>query len=139
MFEATCFCDGGSRGNGQENSRAAIGYVIYDNVNKKEYRYHKFLGTGLTNNYAEYTAVIECLKKMIKMNIKSFELNADSQLLINQLNGKYAVRSENIIPLYRTIKNELLPHFDNYKFNHVLRYKNKVADSLVNYALDNSE
>ena len=100
-FEALCFCDGASRGN---PGKAALGVVIYHFPTRKRFRYYKYLGDKLTNNYAEYSAVIFCLEKLTQAKIKSFELRADSQLLIRQINGEYSINSKNIISLYSKVK-----------------------------------
>jgi len=130
--EALCFCDGACRGN---PGKSSIGVVIYHYATKQKFRYSKYLGDKLTNNYAEYSAVIFCLEKLIEAKIKSFELRADSQLLIRQINGEYSVNSKNIIPLYSKVR-ELLKNFESYKFIHVLRKYNAEADALANEALD---
>lgn len=132
MMEAICYTDGASRGN---PGRAALGVVIIYQPTKQEHHFSKFLGTKLTNNYAEYSAVIFCLERLIDAQIKSFELRADSELLIRQINGEYQVSAKNIIPLYQKVK-ELLKEFKEYKFVHVRRMYNKTADRLANQALD---
>jgi ribonuclease HI len=51
-----------------------------------------------TNNVAEYLALIEILKHAIEReNITSLRITGDSQLVVNQLGGEYAVRSANLI------------------------------------------
>lgn len=131
-MEAICYTDGASRGN---PGKAAIGVVIIHQATKKQYTFSKYLGNHLTNNYAEYSAVIFCLEKLLDADIQSFELRSDSELLINQINGKYQVSSKNIIPLHRKVM-ELLKEFKNYSFVHVPRKENKLADQLANQALD---
>ena len=130
--EAICFTDGASRGNPGE---AAIGVVIIHTSTKKKHTFSKYLGNKLTNNYAEYSAVLFCLERLVESGIRSFELRADSQLLVQQINGKYKVSSKNIIPLYQEVV-ELLKNFKEYDFVHVPRAENRMADALANEALD---
>jgi len=126
------YTDGGSRNNPGD---AAIGVVIN---NKK---YSKYLGIK-TNNEAEYEAVIFALKKakqlIGKKNAKSteIEIRMDSELVCNQLNGKYKIKEKNLHPLFIEIWN-LKTDFKKVDFKHIPREQNKEADKLVNLALDN--
>lgn len=131
-MEAICYTDGASRGN---PGKAAIGVVIIHQATKTTHKFSKFLGNKLTNNYAEYSAVIFCLERLIEAKIQTFELRADSELLIKQINGDYRVSSKNVIPLYRKVM-ELLKNFKTYSFVHIRRTYNKLADKLANEALD---
>lgn len=127
------FTDGGSRGN---PGPAAIGYVIYRHA-EVLYRDKKFIGNQ-TNNFAEYTALIESLNYCVNnnLNIEDIEYYLDSQLVVNQLNGIYRVKDENIKKLFITVQT-LLKTFKQISFSHIPREKNKEADKLVNEALDN--
>ncbi len=60
---------------------------------------------------------------------------SDSELLVRQMNGEYKVKSEKILPLYEQATS-LLYKFTKWKIQHVYREKNKIADGLVNEALD---
>ncbi len=126
------FTDGGSRGN---PGPAAIGVVIGD----KEYA--EYLGET-TNNVAEYQAVIFALKKtkhlLGKAKLKNTKvvINLDSELVANQLNGKYKILEPDLQPLFIEIWN-LRFDFPNLIFQYISREKNKRADRLVNEVLDN--
>jgi ribonuclease HI len=62
------------------------------------------VGEGATNNVAEYTAVIQALRKLLQMGVSgSVRVKSDSQLLINQLRGVYRVRAGRILPLHRQV------------------------------------
>lgn len=135
MVEAICFTDGACRGN---PGKASIGVVIVHCATKKKHTFSKYLGDKKTNNYAEYSAVIFCLEQLLKAGIRTFELRADSELVIKQINGEYKVTAKNIIPLHEKIK-ELLKNFSEFKFIHVPRTENKLADHLANLALDREQ
>jgi len=127
----TIFTDGGSRNN---PGPAAIGVVIGD----KEYA--EYLGET-TNNVAEYQAVIFALKKVRhllgKEKLKNTEIviNLDSELVANQLNGKYKILEPDLQPLFIEVWN-LKFDFPDLKFQYIPREKNKRADKLVNEVLD---
>ncbi len=128
----TIFTDGASRGN---PGRAAIGAVAYKN-DSKLFELSESLGVQ-TNNYAEYMAVIKALEEILARTWQDDKITffADSKLLVEQLNGNWKVKNENIKPLYGKAK-ELLQNFDSIKFVHIRREKNKEADALANRALD---
>lgn len=128
------YTDGGSRGN---PGLAGIGVWI-ETLNKK---YGECIGIK-TNNDAEYEALIFGLKKVKaligKTKTKNFEIEcrADSELMVKQLNHEYKLKEERIQKYFIEIWNLMLD-FGLVKFVHVPREENKIADSLVNEALDN--
>jgi len=95
----------------------------------------------MTNNEAEYLAVILALKNFKKFfgikiaKVSNIVLRSDSQLLVKQVNGEYKVKNGNIQKLFLELWN-LRSEFQNIKFRFIKREKNKEADALVNKALD---
>merc|ERR1711982_189694 len=65
-------------------------------------------GKTLTNNYAEYTALIIGLNEVRIKNLVSegakLDIFGDSMLVINQLSGLWECRAENILHLYKEAK-----------------------------------
>jgi len=63
-------------------------------------------GDDVTNNVAEYRALIEALKCASKLSPKPAKVvvRGDSQLVIRQLRGEYKVRSERLKKLYEEAK-----------------------------------
>ncbi|MBI5306689.1 ribonuclease HI family protein [Candidatus Wolfebacteria bacterium] len=127
------YCDGGSRG----NPGPAAGGVYIEQLNKE---YSKFLGEA-TNNEAEYQSVIFALKKIKhliggeKAEKTKIEIRTDSELIVNQLNGKYKIKEKSLIPFFIEIWN-LKQDFKKVDFTHIPREANKKADWLVNRELD---
>ncbi|MFC1763090.1 phosphoribosylglycinamide formyltransferase [Planctomycetota bacterium] len=130
-MKVVIYSDGGSRGN---PGPAAAGMVLRNAQNQLLVAQGFFLGTT-TNNVAEYTGIIRALKAAQRLQATTIELNSDSELLVKQLNGLYAVRSPNLKPLYQQACC-LLDHFTQWQVRHVFRDQNKDADRLVNQALD---
>jgi ribonuclease HI len=130
----TIYTDGGSRGNPGES---AIGVVIEDK------RYSQYLGVT-TNNQAEYRAVIFALKKLKQIigknvsKLTNVNIKMDSELVVKQLSGQYKIRDNNLRDLFFEIWNLKLD-FKSVSFDYISREKNKIADSLVNQALDEQE
>jgi len=121
--------DGGARGNPGESG---IGIVINQNGIKKGYYFY----TGfLTNNEAEYNSLIKALQIAKEKGFKKIEINSDSELIVNQINGNYRVKKDNLIELYNNVKKEIM-NFNYFKINYVNREKNRDADYLANLAMD---
>jgi len=141
MKKIIIYTDGGSRGN---PGPAAIGMVFCNERGEIFKKYSQYLGDVLTNNEAEYQAVIFALNKFKSLFGKKLaqnselEIRSDSELLTNQLNGKYKILTPEIQSFFLTIWNLKLD-FKNVKFRFISREKNKEADRLVNEALDNSK
>jgi len=123
------YTDGGSKGN---PGPSAIGLVFYI-AGKEVFRHREDIGIT-TNNIAEYTALTRALEFVIKNQYKIDKIicYADSQLLVNQLNGLYKIKNQNLMNLVfsiRALEKEIcIPVY----FKHVRREKNVLADALVN-------
>ncbi len=131
LEEVLVYTDGGSRGN---PGPGAAGFVISDKSGNKLAAKGLFLGK-VTNNVAEYTAVIEALKCSVNAGARIVTVYSDSELVVKQINGQYRVKSPQLKPFFSQVQ-ELLSRFSSWKFVHVLREKNAEADRLVNMALD---
>lgn len=129
------YTDGASRGN---PGPASYGFTVCNEGGKLLFEEGKYIGIT-TNNVAEYTAVLEALK-VIKRNFANgipvnIELYADSKLVIEQLSGRYKVKSPHLRPLIEEIK-ILSFELGGITHAHVPREKNTGADRLANLALD---
>ena len=126
--------DGGAKGN---PGPAAIGVVIDIGGDIKEY--HQAIGRT-TNNVAEYRAVLFALQKLKQLLGKDdarkahIKLKTDSELVTQQINGKYKVKNEQLKALFIDLWN-LLQDFDNITISSIPREQNDAADNLVNKAL----
>ena len=138
MRKITIFTDGGSRGN---PGKAAIGVVFCNEKEQIIKKYSEYLGDNLTNNDAEYQAIIFALKKFKTFfgksiaEISDLEIRAYSELVVKQLSGDYRLQDPKIQHYFIEIWN-LKFDFESVKFKHIPREKNKEADKLVNEALD---
>jgi phosphoribosylglycinamide formyltransferase-1 len=125
------YIDGGSRGN---PGPAAAAFVLSDASGTQLEAKAFFLGRA-TNNVAEYTGLVKALEAAAQMGSEQLSVFSDSELLVKQINGQYRVKSEHLRPLFQQAMS-LLSRFKSWKIQHVIRDKNKQADSLVNQALD---
>jgi ribonuclease HI len=129
------FIDGASRGN---PGRAALGIRILSSLqNSRTLKevFEKLPDT--TNNQAEYLALIRAFIEARNLGGTHLEIFSDSELLVQQMNGIYRVRDENLKLLHR-VANWLKEKFKNVSFKHISRGKNIRADFLANKALDES-
>lgn len=136
MKKVRMYADGGSRGNPGPSVGAAVLFAIQDNDDTGERvgEAAKYLGIA-TNNQAEYTGIIEGLKKARELGYEEVEARLDSELAVRQLNGQYKVKNPELAKLYLDIHN-LKTHFKKVTFTHVRREYNQAADALVNKVLD---
>ncbi len=125
------YVDGASRGNPGPASYAAI---LHSPEKKEIFRIGKPLGIA-TNNAAEYYALITALDYATHHGIKSLRVRSDSELLVNQMNGRYRVRSKDLKPLHERAA-KLANHLEHFAIEHVPREENHEADALANEALD---
>ncbi|MEW6026743.1 MAG: ribonuclease HI family protein [Planctomycetota bacterium] len=131
------YIDGASRGN---PGPSAVGVFIRDAAGKDIIRKGEYIGET-TNNVAEYTALIRALKYLNKiLKTKPAEINvySDSELLVNQLNGDYRIKSKNLIPLAIEVRKIMKAH-SGIKLNLIPREDNKIADKLANKAMNLQE
>jgi ribonuclease HI len=132
--------DGGSRGN---PGPMAIGIVFSDAQEKVIHEYKKFIGEG-TNNEAEYEAIICALEILHKNDwlkgdngdVSEVICRLDSQLVVEQIKGNYKIKQPHLQLLVERVKNILNELDFEVIFTHIRREENKLADKLVNEALD---
>ena len=125
------FTDGAARGN---PGPAGAGAVILDEGGRVLARLGRFLGKQ-TNNVAEYQGLLLGLRRARQMGARDVEVRADSQLLVRQLDGKYAVKNEVLRRLHEEAL-ALLRSFERYELMHIPREQNDLADEMSNRAID---
>ncbi len=128
------YIDGASRGN---PGKAGTGYVIRDGKGRMVQKGGRYLGRK-TNNYAEYSALIDGLKRCLSLELTCLDVRSDSELLVRQLNGRYRVKSPNLAPLFKEAK-KLMESFESVTITHIGREQNREADSLANLSIDTRE
>ena len=124
------YCDGASRSNPGE---ASIGDSIKNDEQEVD-TIAKKIGVA-TNNVAEYEGLRTALDYCDKNNLKNVQIYLDSLLVVQQVNGKYKVKSKNLKDLYNQCI-DLIEKINNLEIHHVPREQNKRADELANIALD---
>lgn len=123
--------DGGSRGN---PGPAAAASVISTPSGELLDEASELLGI-VTNNVAEYRALLLGLARARALGAREVEVVNDSELIAKQVRGIYKVKHAAMQALHREALNAL-SSFDAWKISTVPRAQNADADALVNAALD---
>ncbi|MDG2497053.1 MAG: histidine phosphatase family protein [Aquiluna sp.] len=127
------YCDGASRGN---PGPASYGVHIEDSNGRTIADFGEGLGDQ-TNNFAEYQGVIAALRFLTATEFRNLTIRLDSKLVVEQLSGRWKVKSPDIRELVAEAS-QLLGAFD-VKLEWIPREKNTIADSLANRALDEGD
>jgi ribonuclease HI len=126
------YTDGASRGNPGPAASAFIvvqsSKILFSDV---QYINHA------TNNVAEYNAIINALNFVKDTFSGEIEINSDSNLAIQQINGKWKINYPHLAKLQKEILT-IGKKFQHIKFTHVHRENHFIrkCDELCNLKLD---
>jgi ribonuclease HI len=123
--------DGGARGN---PGPAAYAYVLEADNGTVLAAHGEAIGVA-TNNVAEYSALVAGLEKAIEVGVTELEVISDSELMVKQMRGEYRVKNEALRDL-SVRASQLAREVGSVSYKAVRREQNKLADQLVNEALD---
>jgi len=125
------FTDGGARGN---PGPAAAAFVLEREDGTVLDARGEAIGIQ-TNNVAEYTALLNGLRRAAELGVTEVEVVSDSELMVKQMRGEYKVKN----PALRELSAEasrLGRALEHVTYTAVRREDNELADRLVNDALD---
>lgn len=137
-LKITVNIDGGSRGN---PGPAAAAMVITDEEGKVMATKSKFLGPGLTNNFAEWSALEGAVGALVYLagehDDLTAEVLADSELVVRQFNRQYKIKEPTLREIAERVwENLAITPGLKLTVRHVPREENKLADAAVNRELD---
>ena len=124
--------DGGARGN---PGIAGAGVVLFSPEGEVVGKKSLYLGDSVTNNQAEYQALIMGLRLGLELGYTKLEVEGDSELVINQVMGHYEVNNKQLKRLMGEVV-KALEQMEDIVIRHIPREKNKIADELANLAMD---
>lgn len=138
LKKITVNIDGGSRGN---PGPAAAAMVITDEEGKVMATKSKFLGPGLTNNFAEWSALEGAVGALVYLagehDDLTAEVLADSELVVRQFNRQYKIKEPTLREIAERVwENLAITPGLKLTVRHVPREENKLADAAVNRELD---
>lgn len=124
--------DGGSRGN---PGVAASGSVVIDAASGEVLaEVGRYLGHA-TNNVAEYTALIEGIRKAIAIDPDAeLHVRMDSKLVIEQMSGRWKIKHPDMAELAAQARALLTG--TPVRFEWVPRLQNSRADRVANLCMD---
>ena len=124
--------DGGARGN---PGPGAIGVLVRKDDSIVE-TYGEKIGK-VTNNVAEYRALIKALELAKRYTDDEVTCVLDSQLIVRQLLGEYQVHNAELLKLFLEVQ-KLQDNFKKIKYIHVRRHNvfQQIVDNLLNMELD---
>jgi ribonuclease HI len=125
--------DGAARGN---PGPAGAGATLRDPEGKPVDELGVPLGR-LTNNEAEYRALLLGLQMALRNEVRRLRVRMDSELVVRQLSGRYKVKTEHLRPLFEEAR-RLIGQFEHCEVVHVRRGENADADRLANAGIDSA-
>ena len=125
------YADGASRST--QNLSSAAWAIFAPNGELVSFR-GIFIGR-LTNNIAEFSALIKLLSDSISFGINHIIIRLDSQLVVLQLTSVYTVRNPTLLRLFLRVR-LLERNFDFIHYQHISRNLNTLTNSLANQVLD---
>jgi ribonuclease HI len=128
--KVSLYVDGSCSGNPGEGG---AGVVIKDEQGKTIAHRKEYLGM-VTNNKAEYQALILGLKEAHRLGISEVEVNLDSELVVNQVNGVYRIRDAQLKTLEEEVR-RLLGRYSRWVVRYIPREDNWEADRLAREAV----
>jgi ribonuclease HI len=132
--EVSVHIDGGSRGNPGE---AGVGVYFQDRSGAHLESIARYIGRA-TNNTAEYQALLVALARAREAGVKHLRVFSDSELLVNQVNGRYRTTVPHL-QQYLQEAIRLMRQIGRVDVAHVRREQNKEADALANEAMDSRD
>ncbi|MGD0236797.1 MAG: ribonuclease HI family protein [Syntrophorhabdales bacterium] len=123
------YIDGASLGN---PGQSGAGIVSYDEQGNEVWRESVHLG-AMTNNMAEYEALVRALRKAREMAVASVSVYTDSQLVANQVLGSYRIKNDRLRKYLQEAQN-LIEDFNRFEIQYIPREKNGLADKLAKSA-----
>ena len=125
------FTDGGARGN---PGPAAAAFVLQEDDGTVLDARGDAIGVQ-TNNVAEYTALLNGLRRAVELGVTEVEVVSDSELMVKQMRGEYKIKNAALRELSVEAA-RLARAVGTVTYTSVRREHNKLADQLVNEALD---
>jgi ribonuclease HI len=130
-MKAIVHVDGGARGN---PGPAAAACVITSPDGELLGEHAQLLGS-VSNNVAEYRALLLGLAQAQALGATDVEVIGDSELIAKQVKGIYKVKHPAMRPLYLEAM-QAIRAFERFSIRTVPRAQNADADAVVNAALD---
>ena len=124
------YIDGSCIGNPGD---AAYGIILLGESGNTFESVGRYIGKA-TNNIAEFSGLLGCLKLAGKYGINILTVYSDSQLLVNQVNGLYKIKQPHLREIHDEIRQAAESGSIRFTIHYISREKNKTADGLARRA-----
>lgn len=118
---------------GVSNDRGAGSGIVLITLDRMTLEQAIKLQFPASNNESEYKALLAGLRRAIDLKISEIHIYSDSQLVVNQIIGKYAAKN-NRMAQYLSKAKELLNKFTRFNLQQINRDNNAHADTLATLA-----
>jgi ribonuclease HI len=130
-MKLVAYIDGSSIGNPGESG---CGIVLQRDDGTLLEKKGLYIGHA-TNNVAEYKGLLHCLEMAEKRGAVALTVFSDSQLLVNQMNGRYRVKKSHLAELHAKAIEALGRGKIRFNIQYISREKNRDADRLARSAI----
>ncbi|GKV39077.1 hypothetical protein SLEP1_g46896 [Rubroshorea leprosula] len=127
----TLYVDGASSSKGSGAGALLIGPEGYRSEHALKFNF------DVTNNMAEYEALLLGLQLALELKISAIQVYSDSQLVVNQINSVCEV-VDPVMVKYVALVAKLKCKFQKFCLSKIPRAENEQADSLSKFASDSS-
>ncbi|XP_065017679.1 uncharacterized protein LOC135644146 [Musa acuminata AAA Group] len=118
---------------GSANSKGAGAGLVLLAPDGRSFERSLRFGFQVTNNEAEYEALLAGLRLALEMQVVAIHVLTDSQLVAEQLSGRYEARDPIMANYLAQVKN-LIAKFPRFTLSNVPRGENERADALAKLA-----
>lgn len=124
------YIDGASSGNPGE---AGAGVIAFDAEKRELFSESLYLG-HMTNNMAEYEALLAALKKAEESEVDRLFIYTDSQLVAYQMSGLYKIKNRQLMK-YAIEAKRIIGTLNRCDIKYIPRQMNTLADKLAKNAI----
>lgn len=130
-MRALAHIDGGAR----PTNPGHAGFAVVVEIEGRKEILSRYIGWR-SNNVAEYFALITAIKYARHLGASELEVFCDSRLVVEQVNGRWRVQSDDLRPLNREARDLLFKHFPNaWSVEWCGRERNVEADNYCTRAI----
>ncbi|XP_073396422.1 uncharacterized protein [Physcomitrium patens] len=126
------YFDGASR---KPSAHGGLGVVIKNSKGQVVEEVREFLGGGISSGLAKYKALLAGLKKANSLQVKHLLVKGNSQLLINQVVGRWTIKDTHLRDHLKKVW-AISKEFDSLLMEFISKDQNTHAGRIANEAID---
>jgi ribonuclease HI len=111
------------------SSRSGVGVVLIS-PDKETTLFSYIIEFNCTNNIAEYESLILGVNLVIDMNIKSFHVRGDLDMIVSQINRNFSTKNPRL-KQYRDVVWDSMKTFDDFSIEAIPREENHLENNLA--------